>query len=116
MISLGLRFSLRGGREAGLRLAFTALGVGVGVALLLFTLAGFHGLRVKDYREGWLLTQPAGHNRIPSVDERTTDGLWWRVVGDSYGSDALTRVEVAATGPRAPRPPGLAELPRAGEY
>jgi hypothetical protein len=43
MISLGLRFSLKGGREAGFRLTFTALGVAVGVALLLFTLSGFAG-------------------------------------------------------------------------
>ncbi len=116
MIALGLRFALRGGREAGLRLAFTTLGVAVGVALLLFTLGGFHGIRAKDYREGWLLTQRAGHNRIPSVDEATTDDLWWRVVTDAYGGDVLRRVEVAATGSRAPVPPGLERLPRAGEY
>jgi hypothetical protein len=116
MISLGLRFSLRGGREAGIRLALTAFGVAVGVALLLFTLSGFHGIRQKDYREGWLLTQKAGHNRIPSVDESRTDDLWWRLATDTYGADTLQRVEVAATGSRSPLPPGLKRLPRADEY
>ena len=114
MLSLGLRFSLKGGREAGFRLAFTALGVAVGVALLLFTLSGFNGLKAKDAREGWLLT--SADNRIPSVDETTSDALWWRLVGDSYGEDPLIRVEVAATGERSPVTPGLERLPEAGEY
>jgi hypothetical protein len=114
MISLGLRFALKGGREAGFRLAFTALGVAVGVALLLFTLSGFNGLVAKDARAGWLLTY--SQNRIPSVDERTADPLWWRLVADTYGDQPLTRVDVAATGPRSPLPPGLERLPRAGQY
>jgi hypothetical protein len=114
MIALGLRFSLRGGREAGFRLAFTALGVAVGVALLLFTLSGFNGLKAKDARQGWLLTRQ--ENTRPSVNEKTSDPLWWRIVYDSYGDQPLLRVEVAATGPRAPLPPGLTGLPKAGEY
>ncbi len=114
MIALGLRFSLKGGREVGFRLAFTALGVAVGVALLLFTLSGFAGLKAKDAREGWLLT--SAQNKIPSVDEATSDVLWWRPVYDSYGEDPLIRVEVAATGERSPVTPGLARLPEAGEY
>ena len=114
MIALGLRFSLRGGREAGFRLLFTALGVAVGVALLLFTLSGFNGLKAKDARQGWLLTRQ--HNTRPSVNEKTSDPLWWRVVYDTYGDRQLLRVEVAATGPRAPLPPGLTRLPKAGEY
>ncbi len=114
MISLGLRFSLRGGREGGFRLALTAFGVAVGVALLLFTLSGFNGLKAKDAREGWLLT--SARNRVPSVNEQASDPLWWRLVADSYGQDPLYRVEVAATGARAPLLPGLSKLPRAGEY
>lgn len=114
MIFLGLRFSLKGGREAGLRLVFTALGVAVGVALLLFTLSGFNGLAANDARAGWLLTH--GQNRIPSVDEKTADPLWWRLVADTYVDQPLTRIDVAATGPRSPLPPGLERLPRAGQY
>lgn len=114
MFSLGLRFSLKGGREVGVRLALTAFGVAVGVALLLFTLSGFAGLKAKDAREGWLLT--SAQNRIPSVDESMSDALWWRPIYDSYGEDPLIRVEVAATGERSPVTPGLARLPKAGEY
>jgi hypothetical protein len=114
MISLGLHLSLKGGRESIARLAFTALGVAVGVALLLFTLSGFNGLKALDVREGWLLTSV--ENRIPSVDELMSDPLWWRLIGDTYGDEALIRVEVAATGPRSPLPPGIPRLPQAGEY
>jgi cell division protein FtsX len=114
MISLGLRLSLKGGREAGARLALTALGVAVGVALLLFTLSGFNGLKAKDARKGWLLTSQ--QNRIPSVDETTADPLWWRLTYDAYGAETLVRLEVAPTGPRSPMLPGLSRLPEAGEY
>ncbi len=114
MISLGLRLSLKGGREAGARLAFTAVGVALGVALLLFTLSGFNALDARDAREGWLLT--SGQNRIPSVDETASDDLWWRLQYDAYGDDILVRVDLAATGPSSPVPPGLTHLPKAGEY
>jgi len=115
VIVLGLRFSLSGGRETGARLIFTALGVAVGVTLLLFTLSGFNGISAKQARETWLL-RTSTHNRIPSVDETTSDPLWWRLVYDNYGRRPLLRLEIAATGVRAPRLPGIARLPQAGEY
>jgi hypothetical protein len=114
MISLALRLTLKGGRESGVRLALTALGVAVGVALLLFTLGGFSGLKQRDARQGWLSTSP--RNTRPSVDERTSSPLLWRPIYDSFGSRSLTIVEVAALGPHSPVPPGLARVPRAGEY
>lgn len=115
MIALGLRFSLSGGREAGARLVFTALGVAIGVTLLLFTLSGFNGISTKQMRETWLLRTSA-HNRAPSVDETTSDPLWWRLVYDSYGKRPLLRLEVAATGVRSPQLLGVARTPQAGEY
>ena len=98
MISLGLRFSLRGGREAGFRLAFTAFGVAVGVGLLLFTLSGFNGLHAKDARQGWLLTRQ--HNTTPSVNEATTDPLWWHMVYDTFGDRQFLFVAIAHHGGR----------------
>jgi hypothetical protein len=114
MISLGLRIALRGGREARVRLLFTALGVGLGVALLCFTLSGFNGLKAKDVREGWGSTSP--HNRMPSADESQTDSLWWALSATRHRGEAIVRVDVAATGDRSPAPPGLKEAPAAGEY
>ncbi len=114
MIRLGLRFTLRGGREAQARLLFTALGVALAVALLLFTLSGFNGLKANDARQGWLTT--SGQNRIPSVDEATSVPLWWRLSGDAYGDRQITVVEVAPTGAASPVTPGLDRLPADGEY
>jgi hypothetical protein len=114
MISLGLRLAFRGGREASVRLLLTALGVGLGVALLCFTLSGFNGLKAKDVREGWYST--SAHNRTPSMDESLTDPLWWALSSTRYRGDAIVRVDVAATGDRSPVPPGLEKVPAEGEY
>lgn len=114
MIRLGLRLAGRGGREATARLVFTALGVAVGVALLCFTLGGFNGLKAKDSREGWYTTST--ENRQPSLDEAASDPLWWRMRTDLYDGDEILRVDVAATGPRSPLPPGVSRALAAGEY
>ena len=114
MIRLGLRFALRGGGEAQARLAFTALGVAVAVGLLLFTLSGFNGLAAKDVRQAWLST--SNQNRQPSVDESTSDPLWWRLSFDTYEGQTITVVEVAAMGARSPVLPGLQKMPGAGQY
>jgi hypothetical protein len=50
MIRLGLRLTLRGGREAAIRLALTAIAVALGVGLLLITLAGINALIAQNDR------------------------------------------------------------------
>ena len=114
MIRLGARLSLRGAREGKVRMILTAFGVALAVALLLFTLSGFNGLKARDLQSGWLLT--SSENRQPSVDESTSDPLWWRLSSDRYGDRSITVVEVAATGSRSPLVPGLDRLPAPGEY
>ena len=114
MIALGLRLTLRGGREAGARLVFTAFGVAVAVALLLLLLAGFNGLSAQDARAGWLSTNQT--NRVPSVNEATSTPILWQVGSDIFGTADVTRVDVAATGDHSPVPPGIPRLPGPGEY
>jgi hypothetical protein len=46
----------------------------------------------------------------------TSDGLWWLSSTDQFGNQAIDRVDVAAAGPNAPVPPGIAHLPGPGEY
>ena len=45
-----------------------------------------------------------------------SDPLWWLLSVDQFGDQAIDRVDVAATGPTSPVPPGLAHLPGPGQY
>ena len=56
MIRLGLRLTLRGGRDTLVRVAVTAAAVALGVSLLLCVLAGVNGLRAQADRGAWLDT------------------------------------------------------------
>src|SRR5438067_7486883 len=114
MIRLGLRLSLSSGKESAIRLAVTAAAVALGVGLLLVTVAGTNALHAQGRRGAWLNT--SAHNSRPSVNEATTDPLWGLGTLDQFGSKAIDRVDVAATGPHSPVPPGIPRLPGPGEY
>jgi len=114
MIALGLRVVLRGGRESAARIAAIAAGVAVGVVLILLAIATLNGLHTRDLHSGWLATST--HNLQPSSTSATTDGLLWRKTSDQFGSQSIARLDVAATGPSSPVPPGLSTLPRAGQF
>jgi hypothetical protein len=111
MIRLGLRLTLQSGREAALRVLVTAAAVALGVGLLLTALAGGNGLSAQTDRGAWL-DSAAQASRPMS----TSDGLWWLSSVDEFGGQAIDRVDVAAAGPNAPVPPGIAHLPGPGEY
>jgi hypothetical protein len=111
MIRLGLRLTLRSGREAMLRVLVTAAAVALGVGLLLAALAGVNGLHAQTDRGAWLDTS-AQASRPTSISGR----LWWLSSTDQFGQQAIDRIDVAATGPNAPVPPGLAHLPGPGDY
>ncbi len=116
MVRLGLRLTLRSGREAAVRLAITALAVAIGVGVLLTTLAALHAVHAQNDRYGWLETSsPVGAERtIASGDD--ADPLWWLLRGDHYQGRLIGRVDVAATGPTSPIPPGIPRLPAPGEF
>jgi FtsX-like permease family protein len=111
MIRLGLRLTLGSGREAALRVLVTAAAVALGVGLLLASLAGGNGLHAQTDRGAWLDTS-AQAARPTSTSGR----LWWLSGTDQLGSQAIDQVDVAAAGPGAPVPPGIARLPGPGEY
>ena len=113
MIRLGLRLTLGGGREAALRALVTAAAVALGVGLLLMALAGVNGLHSQTERGAWLDTSP----KTPSTTGTApSDPLWWLLSIDQFGEQAIDRVDVAATGPTSPVPPGLSHLPGSGQY
>ena len=111
MIRLGLRLTLGSGREAALRVFVTGAAVALGVGLLLACLAGVNGLHAQTDRGAWLDTS-AQASRSASA----SGGLWWLSGTDQFGSQEIDRVNVAADGPGAPVPPGMAHLPGPGEY
>jgi hypothetical protein len=114
MIRLGLRMTLGSGREAALRVLVTAAAVALGVGLLLFALAGVNGLHAQTDRGAWLDTSA---QTAPSTsDSSTSNRLWWLLSVDQFGNQAVDRVDVAATGPSAPVPPGIPHLPGPGEF
>jgi hypothetical protein len=113
MIRLGLRLALGGGTQAAARLAVTAAGVAIGVALLLVTLAGINAVSAQNQRAAWLATgsAPARHGSTAAADP-----VWWLVSTGRFGTQVIYRVDVAATGPRSPIPPGIPRLPGPGQY
>jgi hypothetical protein len=114
MIRFGLRLTLRGGREAAVRLAVTAAAMALGVGLLLITLAGINALNAQNARAAWLSTSV---NRADTGSGHATpDPLWWLSSTDQFGRQAIYRVDVAATGSRSPIPPGIPHLPGPGQF
>jgi hypothetical protein len=117
MIRLGLRLTLNGGGEAAARLAVTAAAVALGVGLLLVTMAGINALNAQYARAAWL-SAGAGGPGPPSAGSGAlaADPLWWLSSTDYSGNLAIDRVDVAATGPGSPVPPGIPHLPGPGQF
>ena len=118
MIRLGLRLTLNGGREAAIRLAVTATAVALGVGMLLVVLAGINALNAQNARAAWLSTgSPGGGPPSPaSSAARAATPDWWLFSADNFGQLTIDRVDVAATGPGAPVPPGLPHVPGPGQF
>lgn len=120
MIGLGLRLAVAGGKEAITRLALIAVAVAIGVGLLLTTLGSINAFSAQDQRYAWLETGYAGAEapeETASPDEgAVADPLWWRLRADHFQGERIGRVDLAATGPGSPVPPGIPALPEPGEF
>ncbi|MFE2430221.1 FtsX-like permease family protein [Streptomyces sp. NPDC059373] len=114
MISFGLRLTLRGGREAVARLIVTAAAVALGVGLLLVTLAAVNGVNTQNARYAWLNSGARG--ATAAGVKPSPDPLWGTLSADLYDGKSIIRVDVAATGPESPVPPGIPRLPGPGQY
>ncbi len=113
MYRLGLRLTLRSGREPFVRLLVTAAAVAVGVAIMLSVLADFHAFEVTSNRPSWESTQgqPVTKNYAAA-----TNAELWNYGNDIYRGQTIERLNVAALGPQAPVPPGVSRLPASGQY
>jgi hypothetical protein len=112
VIRLGLRLAVAGGREAVTRLALIGGAVAIGVGLLLIALAGIHAVQAQNHRYNWLNSAATDAATGPEA----ADPAWFAVRQDYVRGHTTARVDLAATGPDAPIPPGLSRLPAPGEY
>ncbi|MEU5266153.1 FtsX-like permease family protein [Amycolatopsis sp. NPDC021455] len=109
-LALGLRLAVGGGRMSGaalLRLAMTAFGIALAVAVLLPAAAVHHLVGAQAERKASIaqVTQPrAGVAPLLVYN-------WYASAGDDFVRVAA----VAATGSNSPVPPGLSRLPAPGE-
>jgi FtsX-like permease family protein len=110
MIRLGLRLTVRGGREALVRLLITAGAVAIGVAILLIVLADLNAFRTTSGRPCWECTAGAGGARPGAGAEL------WNYSNEVYADQTIERLDVAALGRHAPVPPGIAHLPGPGQF
>ncbi|MFF7329987.1 FtsX-like permease family protein [Streptomyces sp. NPDC008150] len=112
-LSMGLRFAFSGGREGWIRVVLTAVGVGLGVALLLVTTAVPHALaartdRADDRMDRTMLNTakalPRSDRTVLVADVDTT-----------YRDKDVYGRELEPEGADAPLPPGVDAFPAPGE-
>jgi len=116
MIRLGLRIAVAGGKEAVLRLATIATAIAIGVGLLLLALAGINAVNAQNARYAWLNSTGNASGAAVRALGPSPDPLWWRLRGDYFSGQVIGRVDLAATGPNSPVPPGLPHLPGPGQF
>ncbi len=107
---LGARLMFAGGRPGWIRTALTALGVGIGVALLLLAAAVPAALQERAARAGARYTSPP---QGQSWSVGTT--VLVKHANTEFRGRSVRGVLVRAEGPASPVPPGLTALPADGE-
>ncbi|MCX5097494.1 ABC transporter permease [Streptomyces sp. NBC_00365] len=110
-LAMGARFAVTGGREGWVRMTLTAVGVGLGVALLLLCTAMPNVFasrsKVEDARYANVYSQtvpPKADNTLLIADADTT-----------WHDDDIQGRFVEPEGRRAPLPPGVDRFPGKGE-
>jgi FtsX-like permease family protein len=109
-LALGLRLAVGGGRMSGaalLRLAMTAFGIALAVAVLLPAAAVHHLVGAQAERKAAIAQVTAPRAGVAPLLVRN----WYASAGDDF----VQVTAVAATGANSPVPPGLSRLPAPGE-
>ncbi|MFF1453654.1 ABC transporter permease [Streptomyces sp. NPDC058274] len=108
---MGAKFAVTGGRESWVRVLLTAVGVGLGVALLLLTTAIPSALASRHDRES-ARNDMTYSSAVKKKSDRTL--LIGRADTTFRALDVRGRL-VQPEGARAPLPPGLTKFPGPGE-
>ncbi|MEW2120938.1 FtsX-like permease family protein [Streptomyces sp. NPDC005474] len=114
---MGVRFAFTGGREGWVRMLLTAVGVGLGVALLLFATAIPNALAVRHDREqarSDLTYRTTGWGRPPGLSKADDTLLVGSAVTHFRDKEVRGRA-LEPEGPKAPLPPGVSRFPGVGE-
>ncbi|GHD06145.1 membrane protein [Streptomyces violarus] len=110
-LAMGARFAVTGGREGWVRMTLTAVGVGLGVALLLLCTAMPNVIasrnKVEDARYANVYSQTVPPKADNTLLIAAADTTW-------HDDDILGRL-VEPEGRRAPLPPGVDRFPGKGE-
>nr|WSY52096.1 ABC transporter permease [Streptomyces sp. NBC_00886] len=110
-LAMGVRFAFGGGREGWVRALLTAVGVGLGVALLLLTTALPNALSQRDERGNARQDFTYSGKRLPKADNTV-------VVADTdttFRTKDIRGRLLEPEGAKAPLPPGVAKFPAVGE-
>jgi hypothetical protein len=108
---MGVRFAFAGGREGWIRALLTAVGVGLGVALLLLTTAIPNALAERSRREAARSDHTFTQQKLP----RAEDTLVVLDTDTVFGERDVRGRLLEAEGPKAPLPPGVPAFPADGD-
>ncbi|MET9455390.1 FtsX-like permease family protein [Streptomyces canus] len=109
-LAMGVRFAFAGGREGWVRALLTAVGVGLGVALLLLTTALPNALAVRHERGDARADINYGQE-MKKADNTLLSGN----ASTTFRDTDIRGRDLEPEGPKAPLPPGVAKFPAVGE-
>lgn len=111
---LGIRFAADGGREGWIRTLLTAVGVGIGVALLLTASSVPHMLDERSARDR--ARSETKISESPDASAKKSDSTVLRIEASTeYHDRSITGFLMRADGDHPVVPPGIGELPAPGE-
>ncbi|AHI01760.1 ABC transporter permease [Kutzneria albida] len=114
-LALGVRLALGGGRTSWARLALTAVGVGLGVAVLLAATSLPHMLQVRNERGNARAIPSHGSVEAQQQSVAGVDPVDIELRNDEYQGRGLQGYVVQLNGPNPPHAPGVDRLPGPGE-
>ncbi|MFF5363593.1 FtsX-like permease family protein [Streptomyces scabiei] len=114
-LAMGVRFTFTGGREGWIRALLTAVGVGLGVALLLLTTAIPNVLDARGAHEDARQDRGIGYLEDNTRSKPTDRSLIVADTDTEYRHQEIRGRLLEQEGPDAPPPPGLTSFPAPGE-